>query len=258
MKNLAREAKPAREKFRGQRAQQNGRVHVAWAWVPHSGRTHFAHPPPRVMGTQKALTKTWPHTVVDAHKFTRIWASIGTLYRASTTVHKMCPPTHVNWASKHVQIVPTFVHVHPRSHARYGHPNNGWTHTFQAALDDHELLWAVRHYLGHPRNWEPTRTLGHPKPTIIGHPHIIHGCPRVIVDSHAILWTTTQLCYPSTRIYGCSYVMYGHPTCIVLRSHVLHVDSHVICMGAHETLWACITVCLGRPHETLCASTHVT
>lgn len=69
-------------------------------------------------------------------------------------------------------------------------------------------LWAVRHYFGHPRNWEPTRTLGHPKPTIIGHPH-------VIVEVHELLWVAMRY--------------YGRPRDFL--------SVHAIVLAVHEKLW---------------------
>lgn len=43
------------------RRRKNGRVHMTWAWTPHSGRTHFAHPPPDDMSAHESLSKMWPH-----------------------------------------------------------------------------------------------------------------------------------------------------------------------------------------------------
>ena len=130
MKNLAREAKPAREKFRGQRARQNGLVHVTWAWAPHSGRTHFAHPPPRVMGTHKTLTKMWPRKNVRTHKFTQIWSSIRTHIWTHVVAHKLRPD------------VPTHSHICPRSPIKFWTPKQ--------RMDSHVSgnLWATTIFCG--------------------------------------------------------------------------------------------------------------
>lgn len=72
-------------------------------------------------------------------------------------------------------------------------------------------MWAVRHYFGHPQNWEPTHTLGHPKPTIVGHPHII-------VEAHELLWVAMRY--------------YGRP------QNFLSV--HEIVLAVHEKSWTLI------------------
>lgn len=152
LKNLAREAKPAREKFRGHRARQNGCVHVTWAWTPHSGRTHFAHPSPRVVGTHKTLTKMWPRKHVHTHKFTQIWSSIRTHIWTHVDAHKLRPhvTTHPHdfWASRHIHALPhlpTLTHKVLRTQTTAGLPR------FRQHLGIHELFWAVRHNLGHPQ-----------------------------------------------------------------------------------------------------------
>lgn len=43
------------------RRRKNGRVHMTWAWAPHSGRAHFAHPHPDDMSAHESLSKIWPH-----------------------------------------------------------------------------------------------------------------------------------------------------------------------------------------------------
>ena len=102
LKNLAHEAKPAREKFRGRWSRQNGRVHVTWAWAPHSGRTHFAHPYPRAVGIHKTLTKTWPHDVYVRPYFARIWVPI--------CAHKSRPCAHTKLVVHARPYLPTSAH----------------------------------------------------------------------------------------------------------------------------------------------------
>ena len=168
---------------------------MAWAWTPHSGRTHFAHPPPRVMGTQKALTKTWPRTIVDAHKFTRIWASTRTLYCVSMTAHKMRPTPHANWASRRTHTA-SRLHPHLSTYAHNLTHDMGTQTT--AGLTRFRQLWATTNFVGGQALFWASTKLGAnahswaPKADNHWASTRNRGSPRVIVGSHAILWATTR------------------------------------------------------------------
>lgn len=192
LKNLVREAKPAREKFRGQRARQNGLVHVTWAWTPHSGHTHFAHPPPRVMCTHKTLTKMWPRKHVRTHKFTQIWSSIRTHIWTHVVAHKLRP--HVTTRPHdfgHPDIL-THSHICPRSPIKFWAPKqrmdshvsgNLWATTIFVGCQ--ALFWASTKLGANAHSWtskaDNSWASTHNR-----------GSTRVIVGSHAVLWATTR------------------------------------------------------------------
>ena len=213
LKNLAREAKPAREKFRGQRAQQNGRVHMAWAWTPHSGRTHFARPPPRVMGTQKALTKTWPRMIVVAHKFTRIWASTRTLYCASITVHKMRPTPHANWASRrthtaHILRPHLSMYAHNLMHDMVAQTTAGLTRFRQP--------WTTTNFCGRSCSILGIHKIGSQHALLGTQSRQSLGIHTSFVEVHELLWVAMRY--------------YGRPQDFL--------SVHAIVLAVHEKLWA--------------------
>ena len=189
---MAREAKPAREKFRGQRARQNGHGHVTWAWTPHSGRIHFAHPSPRVMGTHKTLTKMWPRKHVRTHKFTQIWASMRTHIWTHVVAHKLRPHVttrpHDFWASRHIHSLP---HLSTLAHKVLGTQTTDGLPRFRQSLGDHDfvgcqaLFWASTKLGANAHSW----TSKADNRWASTHNH---GSTRVIVGSHAILWATTK------------------------------------------------------------------
>lgn len=60
LKNLAHEAKPTREKFRGQGGAKMGVFTLTWHGRLIVG-VPFAHPPPDDMSAHESLSKIWPH-----------------------------------------------------------------------------------------------------------------------------------------------------------------------------------------------------
>lgn len=107
------------------RRRKNGRVHMTWAWTPHSGRTHFAHPPPDDM---------------SAHNFTQQWAPIlhylhAQIYRTHGCAFVPTYP-HKIWAPLHTQTCPHFIHAIPQISDTQ---TCRWTHTFRQILSVHEL-----------------------------------------------------------------------------------------------------------------------
>lgn len=128
----------------------------------------------------------WPRKHVRTHKFTQIWSSIRTHIWTHVVAHKLRPHAttrpHEFWASRHTHSLP---HLSTLAHKVLGTQTTDGLPRFRQSLGDHDFLWAVRHYSGHPQNWEPTYTLGHPKPTIVGHPHII-------VEAHELLWVAMR------------------------------------------------------------------
>lgn len=112
------------------------------------------------------------------------------------------------WASRHTHSLP---HLSTLAHKVLGTQTTDGLPRFRQSLGDHDFLWAVRHYSGHPQNWEPTHTPGHPKPTIVGHPHII-------VEAHELLWVAMRY--------------YGRPQDFL--------SVHEIVLAVHEKSWTLI------------------
>lgn len=158
------------------------------------------------------------------------------------------------WASRHIHTLP---HLSTLAHKVLGTQTMDGLPRFRQSLGDHDFLWAVRHYSGHPQNWEPTHTLGHPKPTIFGHPHIIveahellwvamryYGRPREVMDAHICYmgiqrvsfcaptcyrWAHTLFAWAHTRFHGRTWLYsldnhtqhYAHPPALYRTSTIL-------------------------------------
>lgn len=136
-------------------------------------------------------------------------------------------------------------------------------------MGDHDFLWAVRHYSGHPQNWEPTHTLGHPKPTIVGHPHIIveahellwvamryYGRPQDFLSVHEKLWALIRDMWASSVYHsalprvtcGLTHYLHGHTrdfmgvhgctrwttTRNIMRIHQRYIGRPQYCVGTHH------------------------
>lgn len=131
------------------------------------------------------------------------------------------------WASRHIHALP---HLSTLAHKVLGNQTMDGLPRFRQSLGDHDFLWAVRHYSGHPQNWEPTHTLGHPKPTIVGHPYII-------VEAHELLWV-------AMRYYGRPQNFLNVHEKLWALTRYLHVrpryfvGTHHACLVAHEKIGA--------------------
>ena len=144
---------------------------MTWAWTPHSGRTHFAHPPPRVMGTHKTLTKMWPRKHVRTHKFTQIWSSIRTHIWTHVVSHKLRPHVTTRPHDFGHPDISTHSHICPLSPIKFWAPKQ--------RMNSHVSgnIWATTNCYGRsseilgihnrPRNWIATCVIGRPR--IVGY-----------------------------------------------------------------------------------------
>lgn len=205
------------------------------------------------------------HTYLDARGSTQI---------ASTRNHSSTR----FWASRHTHSLP---HLSTLAHKVLGTQTTDGLPRFRQSLGDHDFLWAVRHYSGHPQNWEPTHTLGHPKPTIVEHPHIIveahellwvamryYGRPQDFLSVHEKSWTLIRDMWASSVYHsalprvtcGIPRYLHGHTrdfmgvhgctrwttTRNIMRIHQRYIGRPQYCVGTHH---ACLVA-----HEKIGAS----
>lgn len=155
---------------------------------------------------------------------------------ASTRNH----PSTRFWASRHTHSLP---HLSTLAHKVLGTQTMDGLPRFRQSLGDHDFLWAVRHYSGHPHIIVEAHELLWVAMLYYGLPQDFLSVHAIVLAVHEKLWTLIRNIWAS-RVY---------------RSALPRVTGGLTryLLGTHETSWACMTVLLGRPHATLCASTHV-
>ena len=159
LKNLAREAKPARESFVGR-----GRVKMGMATWPGHGRLIVGAPILRghlhVSWAPTNCSRKRGHTSmctpIISRKFGRPFAPTFMRTWKHTNYAHTYPRTNTILGIQIYPHAPTFVHALPRS---FGRPNSDWTPTFQATfgrprivLDGHPKFWSsiIVHEIGLP------------------------------------------------------------------------------------------------------------
>lgn len=187
----------------------------------------------------------WPRKHVRTHKFTQIWSSIRTHIWTHVVAHKLSPNAttrpHEFWASRHTHSLP---HLSTLAHKVLGTQTTDGLPRFRQSLDDHDFLWAVRHYPGHPHIiveahellWVAMRYYGRPQDFLSVH--------AIMLAVHEKLWTLIR------DMWASNVYRFALPRITGGLTRYLHGHTRDL-MGVHDG------VLLGRPHVTLCASTHV-
>lgn len=239
MKNLAHEAKPAREKFRGRGGVRNGRIHSSG-----HGRVdvdaHFVCPCPHDLGVQHECA-------LGVHP-ERTWTS--------SRLHDNGRPHVCNMGDQdsgslgaHIS-----VHAHPYMPTKFGHPytathihvsTNCWAP--KRKVDSH-----VSGNVGQPRSFGcPSHYMGnhgkslaldiHTRPRSLWTAMQSSGCPRSFVRSHAIVWTSSDNdSWTSTRYVWIPMTFCGYPR--------KSLGVHEILWASTYDMWTAKPRLFGRPH----------
>lgn len=139
---------------------------MTWAWAPHSGRTHFTHPPPRVVGAHETRTKACPRNACGGTKIASHWMPMHMSYWARRYVHKLRPCDHTKLAA---HSYPCHAHVCPRLSTNFECPNmrmeshvSGNLRVSTDCCGQSDIILG-NHY--RPRNWTAIHN---------------HGCPMIV------------------------------------------------------------------------------
>ena len=227
MKNLAHEAKPAREKFRGRGGVRNGCihgsghgrmnvdapilcVHVHTAWMPNMSvrwasilSTHGHPAGSTIMGVHTCAT--W------ATKTATLWTSTC----VSTCAHEIGRPYTPTRLHELPRLASTGTHHRPRTTTKF------WTPTLHGGVPRFgppHLLTATHK----PRPPSSTACYGHPR----------------ILDSHHVIWATTESLWPWTSILV--HEVFGRPC--------NHLGAHEVLCAPTQSCGHPATTILGRPH----------
>lgn len=239
MKNLAHEAKPAREKFRGRGGVRNGRIHSSGHGRENVG-AHFVCPCLHDLGVQHECA-------LGVHP-ERTWTS--------SRLHDNGRPHVCNMGDQdsgslgaHIS-----VHAHPYMPTKFGHPytathihvsTNCWAP--KRKVDSH-----VSGNVGQPRSFGcPSHYMGnhgkslaldiHTRPRSLWTAMQSSGCPRSFVRSHAIVWTSSDNdSWTSTRYVWIPMTFCGYPR--------KSLGVHEILWASTYDMWTAKPRLFGRPH----------